>query len=249
MAGKLLVIIFVFASFFAPAQEILLHDRFNGNGIVNDSTLTVYSTDPDIVDLTQYITIQNTTDSTLALFLRKSINYIADSTIDYFCFGIQCWPGTELTWIADSIAPGAKDSTFASHVVHFRRFEMPPLPTGISSITYTIFDSTTFSYKVEATLTVIYHHTLVGIPEHIPVADAVWPNPATDVVNVSTGLALRGKCEVVIYNSTGLEVNRFNLMPAGDKLTFSVSNMKPGIYYGSVSADDGKRVSFRFMAR
>lgn len=249
MAGKLLSIIFVFTSFFASAQEILLLDRFNGNGIVNDSTLTVSSSDPDIVDLTQYITIKNNTDSTLALFLRKSINYIADSTIDYFCFGIQCWPGTDLTWIADSIAPGAKDSTFASHVVHFRRFESPPLPTGISSITYTIFDSTTFSYKIEATLTVIYQHSLVGITEHYEATNALWPNPTSDVVNINTGGSAFSRFNVLVYNSTGHEIKRFSLIPDCETITFSVKDLVRGMYFGSAVAENGKRISFRFTVR
>jgi hypothetical protein len=249
MAGKLLSVIFILTSFFASAQEILLLDRFNGNGIVNDSTLTVSSSDPDIVDLTQYLTIKNNTDRTLALFLKKSINYIADSTIDYFCFGIQCWPGTELTWIPDSIAPGAKDSTFASHIVHFRRFEMPPLPAGVSSISYTIFDSTTFDYKVEASITVIYQHTLVGITGHSPTAEAVWPNPASDFINISTGVLTNSACELVIFNSTGVEVKRLNLMPDSGKITFAVTGLKPGMYFGSVSALNGQKLGFRFSVR
>lgn len=249
MAGKLLSIILVFTTYIASAQEILLLDRFNGNGVVNDSTLTVYSTDPDIVDLTQYLTIKNNTDSTLALFLKKSINYIADSTIDYFCFGIQCWPGTELTWIPDSIAPGAKDSTFASHVVHFRRFEMPPLPTGISSITYTIFDSTTFTYKVEANITVIYNHTLVGITEHMPASKAVWPNPASDMINISTGILNNSSLELVIFNSSGVEVKRLSIKSDAGNVVLPVNGLNPGMYFGTALSDDGKRVGFRFSVR
>jgi hypothetical protein len=155
MKANLLAAIILLSICSVNAQQLLLMDRFNGNKIVNDSTITVFSSDFNITDLTQYFTIKNNMDRPLAVFLRKTINVMNDSTSDYFCFGIKCWPDSDTTDIADTIKPGAEDYNFASHVTHVRRFDMPQplLPPGLSSITYTIFDNTTFPQPVEASVT------------------------------------------------------------------------------------------------
>jgi len=249
MVKYLLTTFFLFCFLFLHAQEILLLDRFNGYGVVNDSTVTVFSSDPGIVDLTQYLTIENTTDDTLALYLRKSINYIADSTIDYYCFGVQCWPGVGLTWIPDSIMPGARDSTFASHVVHFRRFESPPLPYGISSITYTIFDSTTYNYTVEATIHVIYNHSVTGVKTEVLPSVAVWPNPASEHINIDLGETVSRSINVMILSSKGALVKQFNADAEGSQLTIPVNDLTSGQYFGYVSIDNSKNLFFRFFVK
>lgn len=249
MVKYLLTTFFLLCYFFTQAQEILLLDRFNGNRIVNDSTVTVFSSDPDIVDLTQYLTIENTTDDTLALYLRKSVNYIADSTIDYYCFGVQCWPGVELTWIPDSIMPGARDSTFASHVVHFRRFESPPLPYGISSISYTIFDSTTYTYTVEATIHVIYNHSVTGVKTEVLPSVSVWPNPASEYLNIALGESVSRSISVTILSSKGALVKQLSANPAGSLLMIQVNDLSSGQYYGYISIPDSKNLFFRFFVK
>jgi hypothetical protein len=203
------MIVLVITSYTAFAQQLLILDRFNGNKIVNDSVLTVYSSDPATIELTKYFTIKNNTDKPLALFLRKAINSINDSTIDYFCFGIKCWPDTYITDIADSIQPGAFDSTFASHVVHYRRFENPPLPSGQSTITYTIFDNTTFPEPVRAKVTVVYHLSSLGIEENNEKVIGLWPNPASQSITLRINPVGHSNSmrKLLIYNSMGMLID------------------------------------------
>jgi len=230
------------------AQQLLLLDRLNGNRIVNDSTVTVSSADPEIVDLTMYFTMKNNTDQVLSLNLRKSVNMIADSTIDYFCFGIKCWPETDTTNYPDTIQPGAEDYTFASHVVHYRRFEMPPLPFGKSSITYTIYDDTSFPEPVEASVTVIYQHQSgVGMEQKEQREAVVYPNPATGKIHIMTMEDFKGIMNVNIYNSSGNLVKANSIYAEDGRTTIPVDELQAGSYFGRIENTSNETVVFRFI--
>jgi hypothetical protein len=244
MVRELLTITLVMSAIFANPQKLLLLDRFNGNALVNDSTLMVYSTDPEIIDLTIYFTMKNNTDRPLALFLRKQINYIADSTTDYFCFGISCWPYTDTTNIADTIQPGAEDFTFASHVVHYRRFEVPPLPAGKTSITYTVYD-TTAADPVEESVTVIYHLSGVGFGQSKVTDVPVYPNPAASFIRIPLHDNHDGLYHLRIYDTKGHLVKQGQVQRVNDYAELPVFDLNEGYYLGSLTTAGGV-VRFKF---
>lgn len=230
------------------AQQLLLLDRMNGNKIVNDSTITVSSADPEIIDLTMYFTMKNNTDQVLSLNLRKTVNVMADSTIDYFCFGIKCWPETDTTNYPDTLLPGAEDYTFASHVVHYRRFEMPPLPFGTSSITYTIYDDTSFPEPVEASVTVIYQHQSgLGLDDKENREASVYPNPAKGEIHIIAREDFMGKMNVNIFNSYGKLVKGLSVFADDGRITIPVDGLQAGIYFGRMENSTKEAVNFRFV--
>jgi hypothetical protein len=252
----LLVIIQLLVVFAVNAQQLLLLDRFNDNRIVNDSTITVFISEAEIHDITQYFTMKNNTDKKLAVFLRKTINVIADSTTDYYCFGIRCWPGDDSTNVADTIPPGGEDYTFASHVTHQRRFDLPQpiLPLGLTSITYTVYDKTSFPEPVEASVTVIYHHSGLGVEEawgqggmEAGKLILVYPNPASDWVTLEINEILNGISEVLIFNNLGANVRSIDYYLQDNQIRFSVSGFAPGLYLGRIVTDIGTVHSFRFQ--
>ncbi len=233
------------------AQKLILMDSENDNKIVNDSTITIYSTDPSILDLTAMFTIKNTTEVPLAVFLRKKINYISDSTTDFFCFYIKCWPDTDTTNLADTIPPGGEDHNFASHVVHKRRFDypQPELPAGISSITYTVFDNTTFSEPVEASVTVIYHLSPLKIADPVYKLTEVYPNPAKEYLQVKTNNLFNGNVKAVIFNSMGSEVKSEDVIVNNDLATIQTHDLSPGFYTGFLTLGNKQVASFRFIVQ
>jgi hypothetical protein len=256
MKGIVLAAIFLISAFCLDAQQLILMDRFNGNKVVNDSTITVFSSEADIPDLTQYFTMKNNTDKKLAVFLRKTVNLYADSTSDYYCFGIRCWPGDDSTDVADTIPAWGEDYTFASHVTHKRRFDLPQpmLPLGLSSITYTVYDKTTFPEPVEATVTVIYHHSGVGVEEawrHGGVEAGklvlVYPNPASDWVTVETGEYQPGAYTLILFNSLGIQVQKATVYLQENNLAIPVNELLSGIYFGSLVSDKGQLFTFKFQ--
>lgn len=248
MVKHLLSAALMLAAIIANAQQLLLIDRLNGNKIVNDSVVTVTSIDPEIIDLTMYFTMKNNTDQVLSLNLRKSVHMMADSTIDYFCFGIKCWPETDTTNYPDTLLPGAEDYTFASHVVHYRRFDMPPLPSGFSSITYTIYDDTSFPEPVEASVTVNYHHqSNVGI-DNIDIHEAlVYPNPANGIIHIVTGEGFIGNVKANIYNYSGQLVKEFQGSAEVGRLAIPVDELQAGWYFGRIISAENEVHTFRFI--
>jgi hypothetical protein len=252
----LFAFIFLVASLTGNAQQLLLLDRFNGNKIVNDSVLTVFSSDVGVPDLTYYFTMRNNTDQTLAVFLRKTVNFYADSTSDYYCFGIRCWPGDDSTNIADSIPAGAEDYTFASHVTHRRRFDLPQpaLLPGMSSITYTVYDKSTFPEPVEASVTVLYHLSGVGVEEAWGHGSReagnfirVYPNPATERLTVEIKEDNSLNCKLIVFNCLGMQVENESILVDANKITIQLSHYQPGIYFGSLMSSNGTSSSFRFQ--
>ncbi len=249
------IILWLFA-LTANSQQLQLLDRFNGNKIINDSTIIVFSSDFTVPDLTQYFTMKNNTDQTLAVFLRKTVNFYADSTSDYYCFGIRCWPGDDSTNIADSIPPGAEDYTFASHVTHIRRFDLPQpaLPQGISSVTYTVYDKTTFPEPVEASVTVIYHLGAVGIDEEAwkennPSGESVkvYPNPGKDWITVKVPENGSGINQLFVFNNTSSLMSNIKVDYCDNKIRIDVSNLKQGIYFGRIISEKGPHTGFSFQ--
>jgi len=238
----------VFCSIIVNAQQLLLIDRDHGNRVVNDSTLTLSSADPEIVDLTMYFTMKNNTDRMLSLNLRKTVHMAADSTIDYFCFGIKCWPDTDTTNYPDTLLPGAEDYTFASHVVHFRRFDMPPLPFGKTTITYTVFDDTSFPEPVEASVTVIYNHQAdLGLDKQRPAEARVYPNPAGSKLNVVPGDDFRGSMRIQLFSSHGLLVKTIPVTEENGMISFPVEELQAGCYFGRLENSANETRVFRFI--
>lgn len=248
MTKYLLSIVLLFATMHVRSQQLLLLDRMNDNKIVNDSTIIISSSDPNIIDLTAYLTMKNNTEHVLSLNLRKTVHFMADSTIDYFCFGVQCWPGTDTTNFPDTIQPGAEDYTFASHVVHFRRFDMPPLALGKSSITYTIYDDTSFPEPIEASVTVVYeHYSTLGLVQNNYQQALVYPNPATDKITIVGGETISGEVPVSIYNSSGRLVQSSVVWMEQGKLSVGVEALEAGSYYGRIESHVKKPIAFRFV--
>lgn len=238
----------IICSFLVNAQSLLLIDRDHGNRVVNDSVLTLSSADPEIVDLTMYFTMKNNTDQALSLNLRKTVNMVADSTIDYFCFGIKCWPDTDTTNYPDTLLPGAEDYTFASHVVHFRRFDMPPLPFGKTSITYTVFDDTSFPDPIEASVTVIYNHQAdLGLDGNSSRQALVYPNPAGNKLNIVPGDDFRGTVSVQLFNSSGLLVKTFPVKEQNGIVDIPVEDLRAGCYLGRLENTANETRVFRFI--
>lgn len=245
---QLFTAVLIILAFMAKTQPLLLIDRENGNRVVNDSTITISSSDPDIIDLTVYFTMKNNTDRLLSLNLRKTINYIADSTVDYFCFGIKCWPETDTTNYPDTLLPGAEDYTFASHVVHHRRFDMPPLPWGETSITYTVFDNTSFSAPVEASVTVIYNHQAdLAVNENSMKAFKVYPNPVVDEIYILTGDDLKEPVRIALFNSSGSLIRSISAVAVDGRIRMPLNDLMSGFYFGKLQCSSGKTNTFRFI--
>jgi hypothetical protein len=182
------------------------------------------------------------------VFLKKKVNQIADSTTDFYCFYIKCWPGSDSTDIADTIPPGGIDETFATHVCHVRRVDAPPLVPGFSSVTYTLYDRTTYPQPVEESVTVNYLLSGLGIDESRNPEVGVYPNPSSTAISIRLPEDFApGEYRVQIYNSLGKRTLDM-LQSAGNRqITLPVHHLPDGIYFGQLSRGQGASATFRFV--
>lgn len=233
------------------AQKLLILDKENGNKIVNNTTITRHSSDLTTPFINAYFTLKNNSDKPLVIFLKKKVNQIADSTTDFYCFYIKCWPGVDSTDLADTIQPGAVSENFATHVCHIRRADAPPLVPGFSSITYTLYDKTTFFPQVyEETITVNYLLSGLGMDEdRIPEID-IFPNPASSSLTLKlTDNITSENCAVNVFNSSGKFVYKTETAISNRKTSIPVAQMPNGIYFGIVTSDSAKPLLFRFIVK
>lgn len=251
MRSHALTLFFVLCALGIKAQKLLIMDKDNGNQIVNGTTISKYSSDLSTPFINAYFTLKNNSDKPLVVFLKKKVNQIADSTTDFYCFYIKCWPGVDSTDLADTIQPGVVDENFATHVCHIRRVDAPPLVPGFSSITYTLYDRTTFYPQVyEETVTVNYLLSGLGINEVKNQKIEVFPNPANTTIAIkSIDETTFGNCRISIFNSLGKLTLEINHNTDNQNITFPVTELTNGMYFGIITSDSIKPKLFRFIVQ
>jgi hypothetical protein len=73
----------------------------------------------------------------------------------------------------------------------------------------------------------------------------VFPNPAIDVMHIIAGREIQS---VAIQNVLGQQVRRIGDIMSGS-VNIDVSDLAPGIYFITIDATDGNRVSERIIIR
>lgn len=230
----------------AFSQALELFNKDNGQ-LVNDSVLTVYSTDPNTLILTASFVMKNNTTEAMPVLLKRSINQIADSTIDFYCFSIQCWFGLDSVEIADTIPPEGESYTFVSHVCHTLFLELFPLIPGFSSITYTIFNPQAPPGTVEATVTVNYQLAAVGFesPDYKPVN--VYPNPADDRLFAELPGSPAGEYTLRFFDAMGSLVSTQSSACNNGRVEIYSGDLPPGFYTGQISRGAGFVQNIKFI--
>lgn len=123
---------------------------------------------------------------------------------------------------------------------------MPPLPFGTSSITYTIYDDTSFPEPVEASVTVIYDHQRgVGLKEYDLKEAMVYPNPAAGVIHLITSDNFIGKVNLTICNSPGILTKAIVTSVEDHTVTIPVDELQAGCYFGRIENSAKEAMVFR----
>ncbi len=73
---------------------------------------------------------------------------------------------------------------------------------------------------------------IVNVLSKETVADVIWPNPVTDLLNIKSSFTLAGNAELIIYNSTNYPViKKLLAVHAGTNLfSIPLQNLPPGVY-------------------
>lgn len=192
---------------------------------IGDSLLIVgLTTDNELV---AHAVVTNNTSSSMDIKVRRTQLEIVEGSINYFCWGDNCYPPSVNESPAFlTLAAGAStdELDFSGHYEPRNNF-------GDSFIEYKFFNMNNEDENVK--VVVQFAATNVGINEH-DLSVNVYPNPASDQVNISLGLMIN---EVLVYDYTGKMISRVQV----DSKTYqmNVSHFNPGVYLFKVMADEG----------
>jgi hypothetical protein len=213
------------------SDTLELYDTL-GNKI-NNATIKVSGTDPNVDALVGHIWLKNTTNTAMTnLFVRRVMNQEVAGTTNSFCFGIQCYPPwTNESSVADTAKVGVINKSFYADYY-------PSGFGGMTSVTYEFFDNVTFGVPVMAKATIEFAVSGVGIAEDKLVFKGPYPNPASQQATFEYTIPSgAGNTHLIIRNMLGVEVANLTIDERGGKKSIDVSSYASGIYFYSLMID------------
>jgi type IX secretion system substrate protein len=130
---------------------------------------------------------------------------------------------------------GANDTM--THTIPTTLDSIPAGFTGTVYITDQIYDTTcSYSYPMSCT---------VGINEYAAVNEMkIFPNPASDIINIDLGELKNRTAAITLYDATGKAVK--NITTANRNVVLERGNLRSGIYFIDVIIDN-KRFSKKII--
>ncbi len=228
------------SNYILSTDTLELYDTL-GN-IINNSTIRITSSDPDVDPMVGHIWFKNTTNTEMPnVKVRRIINQEVEGSMNTFCFGTSCYgPSTDESPVADTAKVGIINKSFYADY-------SPNQNGGITSITYEFFDSITFGVRVSAKATIEFHLSANSINEDKLVFKGPYPNPASLSVNFEYNLpATVRNARLIIRNLLGVEMENIAIETRSGKKSIDVNNFASGIYFYSLILD-GKVIQSKKM--
>lgn len=217
-------------------------------GILSAQSLGVYKADTLVVgdasatsDLVAKIQVKNISNSAVDVKVKRldrNYNNLTDSNA--VCWDICFQPDVSLSLTSITIQPGevTSEGLFSGHVY--------PDKDGTSRkgpITYVFFDENNPSDSMAFTINYAVSDTMSGqqaftqsfptvglVESNLKSELKVYPNPASDELNVAYSLA-QGKNQFEIVSLLGKTVYKKNLEENSGKITLNLSRLDGGIYF------------------
>jgi hypothetical protein len=218
-------------NFLSASDTLELYDNL-GNKI-NNATIKVTGSDPNVDALVGYIWLKNTTSTEMPnVYVRRTMNQEVVNTTNSFCFGVNCYPPwVNESAIADTAKVGIINKSFYADYY-------PDGNGGLTSITFEFFDNITFGVPVSAKATIEFLISATSVKEDKLVFKGPYPNPASQITNFEYNLpSSTNNAKLIIRNSLGVEVENSNLDNQSGKKSINVSSYPSGIYFYTLVVD------------
>jgi len=203
------------------AQSLAVHSM--------DTVLEVNSTAK--ADYGFSIDIENVSASEVDVFVRRAYHQM-DCAYDsgYFCWDYCYGSDIDNSIGFVNIQPGVIKGDFSGHV-----YSPTTGNACVDSTRYVFYNGKDINDSLSVWVTISAGPT-VGTIELTVSQNKVYPNPATNVLNIET----QQQGTFTMYNTLGEEVKRADLLPGQNAL--SVSEFANGIYLYSIDGTTFKRV-------
>jgi hypothetical protein len=233
---KIVSILFLFVIMTGFSQDLII--RYNGNIYDNNDTIFVK---PRFLnsDDTFYIDIENNTSQQLGIMvLRDPISLLSSATTQ-FCIGESCLDGN-VSVFPQMINAGENYSHAEYGDTTFHIIYNPNGERGVSIMKFKLFDQTTPT--IETNFYIVLDSRDVAIEENTITGNlSAFPNPASTKVTFEHNITnLSPEALLVIRNITGSVITK-ELIGNNNKLSISLENYNPGIYFYSIE-NEGKAI-------
>ena len=193
--------------------------------------------------LQESFSIQNNSDITVNVKVRREEISIVEGSLNYFCW-FQCYtPNTSVSPTSIAIAPGES-------VPNFYADYQPYGNAGSSFIKYCFYDENNPSDEI--CVTIEYRVSLVSSVNNVDLVSIgnPQPNPASDFTQIPYVLRENNKgAALVVYNILGSEIKRQSISGKSGNITLDVSDLQSGVYIYSFYNDNRLLASSRLVIR
>lgn len=186
-------------------------------------------------ELIGYIDITNNSANSMDILCKridKNYNGLTDSNA--ICWGGQCWqPNVSVSPFPTTLAAGqtSAPAEFSSHVY--------PEGNGVNwrgCITYVFFDQSNPNDSLAVEICYEVDNTF-SIKEKVFDEFAVYPNPATNVLNVKYTGNRSQNSTFELVNMVGTKVYSRELTKVDDQLRLDISKLSRGVYFYIIKSD------------
>jgi hypothetical protein len=237
-AMKIFSIIFfiIFGAYGIFAQSFRIRDYY-GHTVNNDTMEVVFHPDGNHgwTELSVLLFVQNTSNSTKTLSVKKTEYGMDADEYHAICFGGTCFDSSVfISTFKDPVLSGGIDSTFSGHY----RFDDLLHKPGRRLVAYTFYDE---NLPGDSSIVYIEYNTLQkeGIDKFTPMFfQRLSPNPSTGIVRFEYGgLNNAGDNYFTLLNSLGQCVLKGKLLSTSGMETLNIEGYPKGIYYFTLFSD------------
>ena len=173
-----------------------------------------------------HVEIKNNSSTTNSYKVRWNGYVDTLCSVNYFCWDLCYTPGKLESDDGLNIAPGTTNNFFSPHI-----YSVGNGVEGVCTVSYTFFNEN----DLNDTLLVIVEFestNSISVEENNPTISAVYPNPATNFINVKLANVNKGQFQII--NVLGQVVKTEEITTATNQLSVDVSNLESGVYFYSL---------------
>jgi hypothetical protein len=213
---------------FITAQSIQIQD-LNNNPIANGSTIDLWydvSASAPVADFP----VKNTSGTNKYINCLRTEISVVSGTNNLICW-LACYSPSQ------SLSPTVNIASQNTHL--FSSHYYPNGMLGTTTLYYTFWDS--LNPSDSAWFTVKWHITPASVNSLVQPSVSIsniYPNPAVNNTTISYQLSNADNAIIKVYNVVGEEVKQVSVSAREGSVTFSVSDLRPGIYFCSFLSSD-----------
>jgi urease beta subunit len=227
------------------STSLSLH--WDGQDIANGATVFVDGEMTDNIheEFLSHVLVKNNSDRDMQVKARREdIDVVAGST-NYLCWQ-ACYPD-DVTESPNAYTIPAGETTpetvFAGHYI-------PRGNAGTSTIKYTFFNESQSDDQVYFLVSYVISPTSLDDLLSKALISSAYPNPATDQFAIDyefpSGVEM---AEVKLFNIVGQEILKQAVSGKSGKIQLSVSDLPEGIYFYSLTINDGATLTKKLVVR